>query len=302
MQLDSGRDFADGHPPAKLSFGDRSIANFRAGEPPQSMLGAKQKAWFLERLRAADATWKIWGNSLGTPDWRVDPQNMPATMLPSSKKPWTDGYAVLSNGDWGGIYHERGEIFDAVRDAGITGFAIVSGDRHSFWAGYAAKALPPATFQPVGVTFVGGSISSLGMQEAYEHGRKDDPLRPLFMADREGAPPEPTMNLLLNHGVRSALEYARSGDLEKAHAASNPEMAPHLTFVDMGGHGYATVRVDAEKMTTEFVCIPPPIRRSDRADGGPLRYRVRFETALWRAGEKPQMRQTVLEGDVGLSA
>jgi alkaline phosphatase D len=110
------------------------------------------------------------------------------------------------------------------------------------------------------------------------------------------------MNLLLNHGVRSALEYARSGDLEKAHAASNPEMAPHLTFVDMGGHGYATVRVDAEKMTTEFVCIPPPIRRSDRADGGPLRYRVRFETALWRAGEKPQMRQTVLEGDVGLSA
>ena len=297
MQLDSGRDFAGGHPPAKLSFGDRSIANFRAGEPPQSMLGAKQKTWFLKRLRAADATWKIWGNSLGTPDWRVDPQNMPAKM-----GKWIDGYAVLSNGDWGGIYHERGEIFDAVRDAGITGFAIVSGDRHSFWAGYAAKALPPATFQPVGVTFVGGSISSLGMQEAYEHGRKDDPLRPLFMADRDGAPPEPTMNLLLNHGVRSALEYARSGDLEKAHAASNPEMAPHLTFVDMGGHGYATVRVDAEKMTTEFVCIPPPIRRSDRADGGPLRYRVRFETALWRAGEKPQMRQIVLEGDVGLSA
>jgi alkaline phosphatase D len=189
-----------------------------------------------------------------------------------------------------------------VRDAGITGFAIVSGDRHSFWAGYAAKALPPATFEPVGLTFVGGSISSLGMQEAYEYGRKDDPLRPLFMADRDGAPPEPTMNLLLNHGVRSALAYAQSGDLAKAHAASNPEMAPHLTFVDMGGHGYATVRVDAQKMTTDFVCIPPPIWRSPRKDGGPLRYRVRFETALWCAGEKPRMRQTVLEGDVGLSA
>jgi alkaline phosphatase D len=297
MQLDSGRDFGDSHPPAKLSFGDKSIPNFRAAEPPQSMLGAKQKAWFIERLRSADATWKIWGNSLGTPDWRVDPQNMPAKM-----GKWTDGYAVLSNGDWGGIYHERGEIFDAVRDAGITGFAIVSGDRHSFWAGYAAKALPPAAFEPVGLTFVGGSISSLGMQEAYEYGRKDDPLRPLFMVDHDGAPSEPTMNLLLNHGVRSALAYAQSGDLAKAHAASNPEMAPHLTFVDMGGHGYATVRVDAEKMTTDFVCIPPPILRSDRADGGPLRYRVRFETPLWRTGEKPQMRQTVLEGDVGLSA
>jgi len=297
MQLDSGRNFADGHPPEKLVFGDKSIANFRAAEPAQSMLGAKQKAWFLERLRAADATWKIWGNSLGTPDWRADPQNMPAAM-----GKWTDGYAVLSNGDWGGIYHERGEIFDAVRDAGITGFAIVSGDRHSFWAGCAAKALPPAAFEPVGVTFVGGSISSVGMQEAYEHGRKDDPLRPLFIADRDGAPPQPTMNLLLHHGVRSALEYAHSGDLAKAHAASNPEMAPNLSFVDMGGHGYATVRVDAGTMTTDFVCIPRPIQRSPREDGGPLRYRVRHEVPLWQAGERPQMRQTVLEGDVGLSA
>ena len=300
MQVDSGREFADGHPPEKLVFGAKSIPNYCAGEPAQSMLGAKQKAWFLERLRTATATWKIWGNSLGTPDWRVDPQNLPASMLPSDWPKWTDGYAVLSNGDWGGVYHERGEIFDAVRDAGITGLAILSGDRHSFWAGYAAKALPPAAFEPVGVTFVGGSISSPGMQEAYEHGRKDNPLHPLFIVDRDGAP-QPTMNLLLNHGVRSALEYARSGDLAKAHAASNPDLAPHLSFVDLGGHGYATVRVDATTMATDFVCIPRPIARSPGVDGGPLRYRVRHEVALWRAGERPQLRQTVLEGDPGLA-
>ncbi|MEO8002642.1 MAG: alkaline phosphatase D family protein, partial [Arenimonas sp.] len=29
MQLDGGRDYADGHPPAKLSFGDKSVANYR---------------------------------------------------------------------------------------------------------------------------------------------------------------------------------------------------------------------------------------------------------------------------------
>jgi len=298
MQLDSGREYAGGHPPVTLSFGDRSIPNFRANEPPQSMLGAKQKAWFLERLRGATATWKIWGNSLGTPDWRIDPQNMPASM-----GAWTDGYAVLANGDWGGVYHERAEIFDTVRDAGITGFAILSGDRHSFWAGLAAKALPPAAFEPVGVTFVGGSISSPGMAEANEHGmKKDNPLRPLFIAEPNGGPPQPTVNLLLNHGVRSALEYARSGDLARAHAVSNPDLAPHLSFVDMGGHGYGTVRVDADAMAVDFVCIPRPVERSPDADGGPLRYRVRHEVPLWRAGERPKMRQTVLEGDVGLSA
>jgi len=261
------------------------------------MLGARQKAWFLERLRGATATWKIWGNSLGTPDWRIDPQHMPAAM-----GKWTDEYAVLANYDWGGTYHERAEIFDAVRDAGITGFAIVSGDRHSFWAGLAAKALPPAAFEPVGVTFVTGSISSTGMAEANEHNLKqDDPLRPLFVANPGGGPPPPTVNLLLHHGVRSALEYARSGDLAKAHAARNPEVAPHLSFVDMGGHGYATVRVDANEMVTDFVCIPRPIERSAGDDGGPLRYRVRHEIALWRAGETPQIRQTVLEGDAGLA-
>ena len=298
-QVDAGRDYANGHPPAKLSFGDKSVANYRAGEAPQTMLGAKQKAWFIEQLRGAKATWKIWGNTLGTPDQRIDPQNLPATV---GKYPEGAGYAIIDLHDWGAMYHERAEIFDAVRDAGLTGFAIVAGDRHSFWAGYAAKALPPAAFEPVGVTFVGGSISSPGTVEANEHNiKKDDPTRPLYIADPGGGPPQPNINLLLRHGVRSALEYAKSGDLQKAHAASNPELAPHLTFVDLGGHGYATVRVDAHTMVTDFVCIPRPIERSPGADGGPLRYRVRHEIPLWRAGERPQMRTTVVEGDAGLS-
>jgi alkaline phosphatase D len=140
------------------------------------------------------------------------------------------------------------------------------------------------------------------MLEASEHNlKKDDPLRPLYVANPGDGPVQPTVNLLLHHGVRSALEFASSGDLAKAHAARNPELAPHLSFVDLGGHGYATVRVDATTMATDFVCIPRPIARSPGVDGGPLRYRVRHEVALWRAGERPQLRQTVLEGDPGLA-
>jgi len=65
---------------------------------------------------------------------------------------------------------------------------------------------------------------------------------------------EHTMNLLLNHGVRSVLAYAESGDLAKAHAVRNPELAPHLDFADLGGHGYDVVTVDATRMLTDFVC------------------------------------------------
>ena len=55
-------------------------------------------------------------------------------------------------------------------------------------------------------------------------------------------------------------------------------------------------------MTTDFVCIPRPIARAPGNDGGPLRYRVRFEAALWKAAQSPRMTRTVLEGDVSLSA
>ena len=300
-QLDAGRDYAGGHPPEKLVFGDRSVANYRAGEAAQTMLGAKQKAWFLDRLRGATATWKVWGNSLGTLDTRVDPQNLP----PALSGKWKGkGYGLMTVYDWGSMYHERAEIFDAVRDAGVTGLVVVAGDRHSFWAGYAAKALPPAAaFEPVGVSFVGGSMTSVGSAEVNEYVQKKDnnPTRGLYIAEDKDGKPQCTENLTLRHGVRSALEYEKTKDVQKALAARNPELAPHLTFVDNGGHGYATVRCDAGTMVTEFVCIPRPVTRAPGNDGGPLRYRVRHEVALWRAGERPRMRQTVLEGDVGLS-
>ena len=107
--------------------------------------------------------------------------------------------------------------------------------------------------------------------------------------------------MTLKHGVRSALEYAKSFDLEKARALSNPALAPHLEFLDAGGHGYAKVRLSADQMRTEFVCIPRPVTRSEQPDGGPLRYRIVHSTPLWKAGERPKLTRQVLEGDPGLS-
>jgi alkaline phosphatase D len=36
----------------------------------------------------------------------------------------------------------------------------------------------------------------------------------------------------------------------------------------MGGPGYAVVRAAQHALETEFVCIPRPLERSDRVDGG----------------------------------
>jgi alkaline phosphatase D len=300
IALDEGKTANGGNPPAELTFRDVTIPNPRKASEPRTILGVEQKAWFKEQLRKSTATWKIWGNSMGALDQRSDPQNLPAGMV---EKPWpANTYAMQNSTDYGAAYAERTEIYNLVRDEKITGFAIVSGDRHSFWAGYAAAALPPLKYEPVGLSFVGGSLISIGGQEAWEHGfKKNKTLRPLFVADRPDGKTVCTFNMMLKHGVRSALEYAKSFDLERARALSNPELAPHLEFLDAGGHGYATVRLSGDQIRTQFVCIPRPLTRSERPDGGPLRYRVALDAKLWRAGERPQLATQVLEGDPELS-
>ncbi len=139
--LDAGRAYDSGHPPDSIRYGEREVANFRRSDPPQTILGAVQKQWFLERLRASRATWKIWGNTVGTLDYRADPQNLPAGL----SKPWPgSGYASIAGSDFGNAFVERGEIYDFISDHAITGFVTVAGDRHAFWAGLAAKSLPPS--------------------------------------------------------------------------------------------------------------------------------------------------------------
>ncbi len=294
--LDAGRTYNNGQPPSTIRFGSVEIPNFTKDAPPQTVLGAEQKAWFLERLRTSAATWKIWGNTTTTLEARADLQNLP----PGMGKPWpVPGYAASPLADWGSTYTERGEIYDAVRAHGISGFVTVAGDRHSFWAGLAAKALPPKPFEPVGIAFATGSISAPGVQEALEHVLpKDHPLRPLYVGQGPADhTPQPTLNMLLRHGVRSCLEYARSGDVAKARALSNPDLAPHASFVDMGGHGYSVVHVASDFIETEFVCIPRPVERNEAPDGGPLLYRVAFRADRWDKGAVPTLAIRVLDGD-----
>ncbi|MBV9571957.1 MAG: alkaline phosphatase D family protein [Alphaproteobacteria bacterium] len=299
MVLDAGREANGGKPPATIKFGAIEIANFRKDQPPQTILGATQKAWFIDRLKTSQAAWKVWGNTQATLDMRVDAQNLPDALR--TKWPGQD-YGGFGGGEPCTAYVERNEIYDVIAREGITGFATVAGDRHSFWAGLATKSLPPRGFEPVGIAFVTGSISAPGMAESQEHKLpKDEPLRPLFLADRADGKFETTVNLTLHHGVRTALEYAKSGDIAKARTLRNPESAPHVSFVDMGGHGYGVVRASPDRMDTEFVCIPRPVERAKSEDGGPLRYRVVHSAKLWRKGERPVLEQTVVEGDAKLS-
>jgi alkaline phosphatase D len=297
--LDAGKTYNGGKPPETIRFDGEERSNFRKNAAPQSMLGGEQKAWFLGKLGESTATWKLWGNSVAMLDWRADFQNLPEAV--GAKWP-TTGYAQFTDDDWSGYRSERAEILNFVRKKGITGFATIAGDRHAFTAGLLSATLPPRGFDPVGVEFVTGSISAPALFEAAEYRLpKDHPLRAvyLYQASAEAAV-QPAVNLTMLHGVRASLALQKTGRMEDALAVRNPENAPHLSFVDVGGHGYCVVRASGEQLEVEFVCIPRPLERSAGVDGGPLAYRVVHRAKRWAPGTAPRLERTRVEGTLPL--
>ena len=297
--LDAGREYDRGAPPQTIRFDGKDLPNPRATAAPGTILGAKQKVWFLEQLRTASAPWKVWGNSVGSLDWRTDLQNLPqgkGSAWPSS------GYGLMAGEDWSVYRTERNAILDTVRANGVTGFVSLAGDRHAFTAGLLSPTLPPESFAPVGAEFITGSISAPGLVESAEHNiAKDEPHRAIYFHDTPTGSAT-TINAALRHGVKSCLVMQETGDRDEALAARNPDVAPHLSFVDLGGHGYSLVTASPRAMDVEFLCIPRPIDRATGDDGGPVLYRVSLHVPLWAPGVAPRMERRDLEGTPPLMA
>ncbi|HEY1038171.1 MAG TPA: alkaline phosphatase D family protein [Bacteroidia bacterium] len=290
--MNYGKLYNGGKPPESIRFNDQDIPNPTKDVHAQTFLGSEQRKWFLEKLGASKARWKIWGHTFGTMEIRSDYHNLPGEL--GANWPKDMGYTVIDNR----FLRDKDEIFDFVKDKNITGLCIVAGDRHAFSAGLASKALPPKKFEPLGVEFITGSISQQTSFEVTEVTmKKEHPKRVLHLIDQPDGKLIPSMNVSMLHGVQSTLKLKETGDMKQARSVRNPDLSPHLSLVDYGGHGYALVTATSEELSTEFVCIPRPLERNEREDGGPLNYRVVHSTRLWKAGEAPKLEQKILEGD-----
>jgi alkaline phosphatase D len=289
--MDYGRHYNNDNPPATIHFNGKDFPNPAKEYHAQTYLGSEQRKWFMDQLGACTARWKIWGHGFGTMELRSDYHNLPAELGPW---PQDAGYAILD----ARFLRDKAEIFDFINDKKITGFCVVGGDRHAFYAGVTSKTLPPKEYKPLGVEFITGSISQQTLYEVLEVTmKKDNPKRVLNLIDQADGTVIPSMNVIGMHGVASVLKLKETGDMKQARAVRNPEVAPHLSFVDQGGHGYGLVTATTDNLSCEFVGIPRPLERSDSPDGGPLTYRVVHRTHLWKAGEEPKLEQEILEGN-----
>jgi alkaline phosphatase D len=125
-----------------------NFAGCPAADSPRTMLGARQRDWFLANLRASPATWKLWGTELMLMATRLAPG------VPAQVDAW-DGYG-----------HERKLILDFILDNNIQNVVAVTGDIHTFFAGTAYTTGDQSTGRAALPEFVGGSATSLGLPES----------------------------------------------------------------------------------------------------------------------------------------
>ncbi len=120
------RTYRTPHPCGESTIGGRyvSLGCPMQSDPTQIMLGQAQHDWLVDGLLNSAAVWKLWGNEV------IQMQ----LIIPRPNNP--DGDIFLNLDAWDGYEHERQNILTQLRDAGIKNLVVLTGDLHSYLAGY----------------------------------------------------------------------------------------------------------------------------------------------------------------------
>ena len=139
----------------------------------RTMLGYKQRQWFLNQVCNSSRTWKIWGNEVMTMQLKV----LSALATQLLGQPTPDLFVTLDQ--WDGYPAERALLFKTLRDAGVKNFVTITGDLHTFVTGYQKVNFDDPLDPPMGVEFVVGSTTSSNFAEQSGPGSLGVPLPPI---------------------------------------------------------------------------------------------------------------------------
>lgn len=200
-----------------------------------TLLGAAQKAWFVDAVKKSTATWKVWGNEVQLYQMVLDLKKLPG--VPDEIWPGTGigPYDAYVNGDqWDGYRSERKEILEAFKQANVSNLLVCTGDIHSFYAAElhtdfdAVKSAP--TTKPVGVEYVTAGISSASLRALFE----------------KFIPPESPFRFIID---------AWAGAADKVLKDTN---SPWLKYADTDAYGFAVMTIDGTKAEAQFIQTTDP--------------------------------------------
>jgi alkaline phosphatase D len=176
-----------------------------------------QLGYFLDKMLNSTRTWKLWGNEVTFGQIKVANSFLGSgNVLPTIDPSTAPEGVYVTLDQWDGYQAERRGITRAIRDAnagqGVENFVTLTGDIHSYIAGYIKDDYddPASTGEnrPVGVELVCGSVTSSNLSEIASLGF--------------GAAPAPD-----------------AGQFTAAVTASNP----HIKYFNSNDHGYNVVEV-----------------------------------------------------------
>jgi alkaline phosphatase D len=157
--------YRDG-PPCGLEQNDRYFTLGCGAErsPDRTMLGATQKAWFLDRLTTTPARWKVWGNETMVMQFKLL-SAFARDAAPQLDIPEVPGGVYINLDQWDGYAAERAEIVRTLKQTGTRNVVVITGDLHSYLAGYVRENFDDFAEPPSAVCFMAGSTTSSNLLE-----------------------------------------------------------------------------------------------------------------------------------------
>jgi alkaline phosphatase D len=185
----------------------------------EQLMGATQRAWFLETMKASTRTFKVWGNEVCMMPRHIDLSAV--ALAPEALRI----KITISAEDWDGFRNEREALLSEL--AALDNVVIVSGDLHCFFAG-----TPYASDDPTKrvVEFVTGSISSTTWKTGLTS----------LVATDTSLPP-------------AAKQLAASVGTLLVDPKARPN--PHLAFQNLAENGYGLCEVDAQKLAVSLFSL-----------------------------------------------
>jgi alkaline phosphatase D len=277
--LDAGRTANGGNPDQKLAYQDREIDNPRLDSPMGTCMGAEQKAWFKETMKASTAKWRIWANSIPALSMRLNLSQVPSTELED---------AYLGVDAWQGFPGELNELMSFVKQEGISNLVSCSGDYHTSAAGRLSVDPDAEDLEFAAVDFATTSISSGNLFSGAEASLdEDNPFRPFVVYESGGKLVENFNNTIVN-GVRSGLAANYTGSSMISSFLSTDRASPGLDFMDSNAHGYCLATVGTDSTEVTLVNVGSISQKPD-ANGQPVLRRTTFNVPSWSDGGSPTL-------------
>jgi alkaline phosphatase D len=190
-----------------------------SADPDRTITGRAQMDFLKSSLTRQVSQWKLVGNPVmiapvsfaGLPADLVQPVNDTVGLLPADGVPYNVD-------QWDGYTDDRREVFEHLRDNGVTDSLFITGDIHSGWACDlpADKVTYLGTRNSVGVEFVATSVTSSNLK------------------DITGTPRRTT-----------------SIAVEETLKANNP----HIKYLNFDDHGYSVLDITAKRAQMDWYII-----------------------------------------------